>query len=198
MDYIKSLLGESFKEGMTVDELDAALRSAAVVNPASLPKSVSKDVFDKTASELAKYKKDLRDLQESQMTADEKVQAELAKMKESQATYAKQLAGLRAKEIFLAAGLSEADYTPLLDTVVSEDEEITKTRARTVVGIIEVQKKNTETSLRAKLLGETHRPPAGTPPQAGTFDKEIQAASESGDMVTMASLIRQQALLQTK
>lgn len=198
MDYIKSLLGESFKEGMTVDELDAALRSAAVVNPASLPKSVSKDVFDKTASELAKYKKDLRDLQESQMTADEKVQAELAKMKESQATYAKQLAGLRAKEIFLAAGLSEADYTPLLDTVVSEDEEITKTRARTVVGIIEVQKKNTETSLRAKLLGETHRPPAGTPPQAGTFDKEIQAARESGDMVTMASLIRQQALLQTK
>lgn len=198
MDYIKSLLGESFKEGMTVDELDAALRSAAVVNPASLPKSVSKDVFDKTASELAKYKKDLRDLQESQMTADEKVQAELAKMKESQATYAKQLAGLRAKEIFLAAGLSEADYTPLLDTVVSEDEEITKTRARAVVGIIEAQKKNTETALRAKLLGETHRPPAGTPPQAGTFDKEIQAARESGDMVTMASLIRQQALLQTK
>lgn len=198
MDYIKSLLGESFKEGMTVDELDVALRSAAVVNPASLPKSVSKEVFDKTASELAKTRKELRELQESQMTADEKLQAELAKMKESQATYAKQLASLRAKEIFVAAGLDEKDYTPLLDTVVSDDEEITKARAKTLVEIIEAQKKNTESSVRAKLLGETHRPPAGDGSQAGSLEKEIQVARESGDMVAMASLIRQQALLQTK
>lgn len=198
MDYIRSLLGESFKEGMTVDELDVALRSAAVVNPASLPKSVSKEVFDKTASELAKTRKELRELQESQMTADEKLQAELAKMKESQATYAKQLASLRAKEIFVAAGLDEKDYTPLLDTVVSDDEEITKARAKTLVEIIEAQKKNTESSVRAKLLGETHRPPAGDGSQAGSLEKEIQAARESGDMVAMASLIRQQALLQTK
>jgi len=194
MEFIKSLLGESFREGMTLEDIDAALKAAGVVNPESLPKTVSKEVFDKTASELAKYKRELREIKESQMTAEEKLQAEIAKLKESQMAYARELATLRAKEIFLGAGLQETDYAPLLEIVVSEDEEITKSRAKTVVSLIEAQKKATEATVRTKLLGDTHRPPAGTQAQPGSLDKAIEAARESGDYVALASLLRQQQM----
>ena len=59
---IKTLLGDTYKEGMTIDEINAALADKNFVDPTTLPKSVTKDVFDKTASELAKVKKELKDL----------------------------------------------------------------------------------------------------------------------------------------
>jgi len=123
---LKTLLGDAYKEGMTIDEINAALADKNFVDPATLPKSVAKDVFDKTASELAKVKKELKDLQESTMTADEKLKAELEKATTAQLTYKKELSKLRAKEIFVSAGLTEADYSSILDAVVSEDEETTK------------------------------------------------------------------------
>lgn len=158
---IKTLLGDAYKEGMTIDEINAALADKNFVDPATLPKSVSKEVFDKTASELAKVKKELRDLQESTMTAEEKLKAELEKATTAQLTYAKELSKLRAKEIFVAAGLTEADYNPILDAVVSEDEETTKARAKSMVDLIAAQKSAAEKALRAELLKGTPKPPAG-------------------------------------
>jgi len=62
---------------MTLDEINEALgRCEFWVDPSTLPKTVNKDVFDKTASELAKVKKQLKELQEKSMTEDEKLQAE--------------------------------------------------------------------------------------------------------------------------
>lgn len=158
---IKTLLGDAYKEGMTIDEINAALADKNFVDPATLPKSVTKDVFDKTASELAKVKKELKDLQESTMTADEKLKAELEKATNAQLTYAKELSKLRAKEIFVSAGLTEADYSSILDAVVSEDEETTKARAKSMVDLIAAQKIAAEKALRAELLKGTPKPPAG-------------------------------------
>ena len=57
---LKTLLGDQFKEGMTIEEITAALADKTFVDPSTLPKSVTKDIFDKTASELAKAKKDFQ------------------------------------------------------------------------------------------------------------------------------------------
>jgi len=167
---IKTLLGDTYKEGMTIDEINAALADKNFVDPTTLPKSVTKDVFDKTASELAKVKKELKDLQETSMTADEKLKAELDKATNAQLTYAKELSKLRAKEIFVSAGLTEADYNPILDAVVSEDEETTKARAKSMVDLIAAQKTAAEKALRAELLKGTPKPPAGE--VGGTITKE--------------------------
>ena len=51
---IQSLLGEDYREGMTVEEINAVLANRQFVDPTTLPKSVEKTIFDKTASELAK------------------------------------------------------------------------------------------------------------------------------------------------
>ena len=196
---IKTLLGDAYRENMTLDEINAALADKNFVDPATLPKSVAKDVFDKTASELAKVKKELKELQESTMSADEKLKAELEKATTAQLTYAKELSKLRAKEIFVSAGLTEADYSSILDAVVSEDEETTKTRAKSMVDLISAQKAAVEKAVKAELLKGTPKPPAGGGGNTGgAFEKEIEAARANGDMATVAALIRQQAMSEKK
>lgn len=196
---LKTLLGDAYKEGMTIDEINAALADKNFVDPATLPKSVAKDVFDKTASELAKVKKELKDLQESTMTADEKLKAEMEKATNAQLTYMKELSKLRAKEIFVSAGLTESDYSSILDAVVSEDEETTKTRAKSMVDLISAQKAAVEKAVKAELLKGTPKPPAGDGGNTGgAFEKEIEAARANGDMATVAALIRQQAMSENK
>ena len=196
---IKTLLGEAYKDGMTIEEINAALADKEFVDPTTLPKSVSKEVFDKTASELAKVKKELKTLRESSMTDAEKLQAELDKAKETQANYNKELSKLRAKEIFVTAGLTETDYAPILDVVVSEDEETTKTRAKSMVDLIAAQKAATEKAIKAELLKGTPKPKPGEGGSSdGDFDKKIEEARENGDMATVAALIRQQAMSENK
>lgn len=158
---LKTLLGDAYKDNMTIDEINAALADKNFVDPSTLPKSVSKEVFDKTASELAKLKKELKEIQEANMTAEEKVKAELEKAQTLQQTYAKELSKLRAKEIFVSAGLTENDYASILDVVVSEDEEVTKTRAKNMVDLISAQKAAVEKAVKAELLKSTPKPPTG-------------------------------------
>lgn len=158
---LKELLGDAYKEGMSFEEIEAALADKELVDPSTLPKSVSKDVFDKTASELSKVKKELKALKEASMTDAEKLQAELDKAKEAQVIYNKELSKLRAKEIFVAAGLTETDYAPILDVVVSEDEETTKTRAKSMVDLITAQKAAAEKAIKAELLKGTPKPKPG-------------------------------------
>jgi len=196
---LKTLLGDAYKENMTLDEINEALEGMSLVDPSTLPKSVSKEVFDKTASELAKVKKQLKELQEKSMTDEEKLQAELEKAVESQRQYVKELAKLRAKEIFVEAGLTESDYSSILDAVVSEDEETTKARAKSMVDLISAQKAAVEKAVKAELLKGTPKPPAGEGGDTGeAFEKEIEAARANGDMATVAALIRQRAMSEKK
>ena len=158
---LKTLLGDAYKENMTLDEINEALKGLNLVDPSTLPKSVSKEVFDKTASELAKVKKELKALKEQTMSDEEKIQEELKKAQEAQTTYARELSKLRAKEIFVEAGLTEKEYSSILDTVVSDDEEVTKTRAKTMIELIANQKKLAEEKLKKELLKNTPSPRNG-------------------------------------
>ena len=167
---LRELLGDAYREDMTLEEVEQALEGVNLVDPATLPKSVSKEVFDKTASELARVKKELRELQEKNMTAEEKLKLELEKAAESQAQYKRELSKLRAREIFVTAGLSEEDYTPLIDIVVSEDEEVTKVRAKSMVDVIAAQKKAVEKTVKAELLKGTPKPEPGDPSKGMTLD----------------------------
>lgn len=152
---LKKLLGDAYKENMTIDEINEALANITV------PKTVSKEVFDKTASELASVKKKLRELQESSMTAEEKLKAETEKAQELQKALSQKLSALKAKEIFVTAGLSEKDYSPLLDVVVSDSEEATIDRAKSMIEVINAQKAATEAAVKAKLMKSTPTPPSG-------------------------------------
>jgi len=195
MASLKELLGDAYKEGITLEEIETALAEKDLVDRTELGEVVSKATFDKTASELSALKKELKKLKESSMTAEEKVQAELDKATELQKQYARELAKLKAKEIFIGAGLTEKDYTSLLDVVVSEDEDLTASRAKAMVDVINAQKQAVEKAVKADLLKGTPKPPAGSGANPKVdYEKEIEAARERGDMVAVAALIRQQQM----
>jgi DNA-binding transcriptional MerR regulator len=170
MASLKDLLGDAYKEGMTLDEINTALASKNFVDPEALPKSVSKEVFDKTASELASVKKKLKELQEQNMSAEELLNLEKQRTEEMKKQYAKELAKLKAKEIFVESGLKEKEYTSLLEVIVTENEEVTAARARTIIDVINAQKKAVEQAVKAELLKDTPKPPAGDP--GGLITKE--------------------------
>lgn len=168
---LKELLGDNYREDMTVEEVGQALKELNLVDPSTLPKSVDKKVFDKTASELADYKRQLRELQEQNLTAEEKLKLELEKAAEAQTQYAVELSKLRATEIFVTSGLTEDDYKSLLDIVVTADEESTKARAKSMVDLIASQKKATEKAVKAELLKGTPKPVVGDPDQGMTLEQ---------------------------
>lgn len=63
---LQELLGDSYKEGITIEEIQTFLQDKTLVDPTQ--GYVKKDVFDKTASEVARVKKELKE----KMTEDEK------------------------------------------------------------------------------------------------------------------------------
>jgi len=182
---IKTLLGSAYKEGMTLDDVNAAL--------ANLPKTVDKTVFDKTASELAAAKAKIKEMETANMTAEQKAKVEADKVVKLQSDLAKELSKLKAKEIFVTAGLTEADFGEILAGVVSEDEASTTAFATGMVKLITAQRAATEKAVKAELLKSTPKPPAGAGAGAEEHSKQIETALQRGDMALVAALIRQQA-----
>lgn len=195
---LKKLLGDDYKEDLTIEEINELLEGKNFVDPETLPKSVDKKVFDKTASELAAIKKKLKAVEQAAMTDEEKIKEEMQKATELQNQFQRELAKIRAKEIFVEAGLKAEDYTLILDSVVTEDEETTQTRAEAMVKLVNAQKEAVEKAVKAELLKGTPKPPAGDGGAPLDFTKQINEARENGDMVTMASLIRQQQMLESQ
>ena len=158
---IQTLLGEEYRDGMTVDEINAVLANRQFVDPTTLPKSVEKHIFDKTASELAKVKKELGELKNNNLTGEEKVNAAIAAADARANEYAVKLNRLEAEKLFMADGLAEADYADLIDDIVSEDADKTMKLAKSLLAVVKSQKSAAEKAVRAELLKKTPKPPAG-------------------------------------
>jgi hypothetical protein len=158
---IQSLLGEDYREGMTVEEINSVLANKQFVDPTTLPKSVEKTVFDKTASELAKVKKELGELKNNNLTGEEKVNAAIAEANARANEFSMKMNRLDVEKLFIADGLAETDYADLLDDIVSEDKEKTMKLATSLLSVVKSQKSAAEKALRAELLKKTPKPPAG-------------------------------------
>lgn len=158
---IQSLLGDDYREGMTVEEINAVLATREFVDPTTLPKSVEKTVFDKTASELAKVKKELTELKNNNLSGEDKVNAAVAAAEAKEKEFTARLNRLEVEKLFTAAGLVEADYADLIEDIVSEDADKTKKLATNLLSVIQNQKTAAEKALKAELLKKTPKPPAG-------------------------------------
>ena len=169
---IRSLLGDEYREGMTVEEINAVLANREFVDPTTLPKTVEKHIFDKTASELSKVKKELGELKNNSMTGEEKVNAAIAAANARESEFIAKLNRLEVERLFVADGLTEADYADVIEDIVSEDSEKTMKLAKSLLTVVKNQKSAAEKALRAELLKKTPKPPAGEPGNEGmTMDK---------------------------
>lgn len=100
---LKDLVGDGYKEGMTLEEVAVAIKDRSLVDPSTLPPSVSRETFDKTAAELEKLKKEKK----SRMTEDEQAQAKQQEFLDRMAALEKENARMKQERSFLAAGYDE-------------------------------------------------------------------------------------------
>lgn len=176
---LKELLGEKYRDDMSALEISEAL---ADYDPTK--GFIRKDLFDKTASDLATAKKQLKEkmsldeqAEAERKATQEKMELELAELKrdKSISEHKARLLGLGYDES-LAADTAKALADGNLDTVFSNQKKF-----------MEVQVK----AIRAQLLKETPKPPAGNDGDVKIdYNKEIEAAQAAGDFSKAAYYTR--------
>lgn len=182
---IQSLLGDAYKEGMTLDEINAALADRELVDKSQYEGYVPKSVLDKATSEAADYKKkwkaasseqEQKALEEAEKQAA--IEQELKELRRSSkvSEYEKQHLALKYDEKS-AHEIAEALCDGDMDTV------------------FRLQKQHEEAlqkSIKADLMKQMPAPPSGNQTTID-FSKQIAEAQASGDMALMAELIMQQS-----
>ena len=157
---LKALLGDGYKDGMTIDEINAALAGKNFVDPTTLPPSVSKEQFDRTASEAARYKKELSEAKAAGLTDAEKLKKLQEEAIEAQRNFTLKSNRMDVEKVLIAAGLAEADYAPFIDTIVTESAESSKAAAEGIAKMLSAQKKAVDAAVRKELQDNTPKPGA--------------------------------------
>lgn len=188
---LKTLLGDEYKENMTVEEITEALKDKTFVNPLTLPKSVDKKVFDKTASELAAAKKKLKE----KMSDDEAKKEEQDTIAEQLRELQKENSQMKLKENFLSNGYDAKTASNLAQAYSEGD---MSKFAKLNADFMTSKEKTLQAKIKEDLLKGTQGINGGSSNSEVDFSKKIEEARARGDMPAVASLIRQQAETQSK
>lgn len=172
---LKELLGEAYKEGMTFEEAEAALRNVTPPDNGAGEVTKLKTALSKANAEAAEYKKQLR----AKQTDDE---AAAAAQKEEHERLMKENADLKRsatvsekKAKFLALGYDDQLAESTAAALVDGDMETVITNQSK---FLEVQKKD----LFADKMKKTPRPGAGAEGSGAVdYQKLAQEAQANGD-----------------
>lgn len=186
MSYLSDLLGKAYKEGMTEDEISAALETVGQGNEAEVNRL--KAALSKANSEAADYKKQLRTKQTDDEAAAAAQKEEHDRLVQENADLKRSMALSERKAKLLAMGYDEslADET----AAAMVDGNMDKVMANQSK-YLEVQKK----AIQADAMRKTPRPAAGDDGSGGSMDyaKKIAEAQASGDYTAAAYYTRLQA-----
>ena len=161
---IKDLLKDAYKEGMTIEEINAALEGIELPTDKSAEVERLKTALSKSNSEAADYKKQLRE----KMSADElKAKEEADKMTELQTKYDALLKDseiTKNKARLLALGYEDKLATETAEAIVNGETD--KVFANQKKHLEAVEKK-----IREEVLTSTPRPTGGNGSDTMTLEK---------------------------
>lgn len=116
---LKDLLGENYKDGITIDEINAALASKKLAD-LSTGDYVSKAKFTKAESDYNAMKKELDELKAANMTDEQKRQAEQDKILNEIKEKDEKIAKFEKKEQILKSGFT----TDECEQIMSSDNQV--------------------------------------------------------------------------
>ena len=186
MSYLSDLLGKAYKEGMTEDEISAALETVGQGNEAEVNRL--KAALSKANSEAADYKKQLRTKQTDDEVAAAAQKEEHDRLVQENADLKRSMALSERKAKLLAMGYDESLADETAAAMVDGDmDKVMANQSK----YLEVQKKN----IQADAMRKTPRPAAGDDGNGGSMDyaKKIAEAQASGDYTAAAYYTRLQA-----
>lgn len=185
MSYLSDLLGKAYKEGMTEDEISAALETVGQGNEAEVNRL--KAALSKANSEAADYKKQLRTKQTDDEAAAAAQKEEHDRLVQENADLKRSMALSERKAKLLAMGYDESLADETATAMVDGDmDKVMANQSK----YLEVQKKN----IQADAMRKTPRPPAGDDGNGSVdYAKKIAEAQASGDYTAAAYYTRLQA-----
>lgn len=155
MDILKEKLGDKYDEFMELIGEDIKL----TIDDGEI--KIPKSRFDEVNGKYKDTKRALEELQNQQMTEDEKIQKIIDEANEAKATYMRELSKLKATEIFVKAGLEEDEYKELVENISTDNAETTVNMANLMVNVIKNRQEKTEKAVKKQLLKDTPTPEAG-------------------------------------
>lgn len=160
---LKALLGDAYKEGMSLEDIEAALESVELPSDNSAEVERLKNALSKSNSEAASYKKQLRE----KMTADEqKEQKDKEEREELQNKYEQLLRESvisKNKAKLIAIGYDEALADDTAEAIANGDSD--KVFANQQKHMASFEKK-----IRTEILKDTPKPTPGAGGTAMTID----------------------------
>lgn len=181
---LKELLGEAYKEGMTFEEVEAALKNITPPDNNAAEVTRLKAALSKANSEAADYKKQLRGKQSEAEAEAAAKQEEHDKLVKENADLKRSMALAEKKGQLLTMGydakLAESTAAAMVD---GDMDTVMKNQTQ----YLEAQKK----TILADKMKQTPRPAAGSESQGEMdYQKKIEEAQASGNYAAAAYYTR--------
>lgn len=153
------------------DATDEQVTAILNINGTDITAAKKNNVDPKELKRLQGIEVEYKKLQDADLTDAEKIQKALKDAAESKTKYEKELNKLDAEKILVAAGLTEEDYKDLIDGIVSDDSERTKTMATNLSTLIKSQKESAAQKAKEELMDDTKIPGGGSGGDPGGGEK---------------------------
>lgn len=156
MSKLQQLLGDLYREDMTLEQIEEALAKKKLIDKAD---------FDRKASELAEANRQIKELKETNqelenanLTDQQRLENERLAREQELATLKVELARTSARGVLLEAGLSEAEAEPFLSLINTQDKEEAINVAKGLTGVLKSKQTALEKDIEARLLKDTPKP----------------------------------------
>jgi hypothetical protein len=160
------------------------------VNGEVQKEKVKTDAQKAELDRLKEIEKELETEKNKNLTAEEKLQAELQKATQLQKDFSKKTNQLSIEKIFVAAGLTEEDYKDFIGDIVSDNAELSTKLANSLVTTITKQKDTAIQKTKESLLDGSPTPGGG---KGNGGDKEKTEAEKIAEGIAKASVDNQKA-----
>lgn len=167
------------------DATDEQITAILNINGTDITAAKKNNIDPKELKRLHGIEVEYKKLQDADLTDAEKIQKALKDAADSKKDYEKKVNKLDAEKILVAAGLTEEDYKDLIDGIVSEDAEATKTMATNFANLIKSQKDSAIKKTREELMDGTNTPGgsgggSGNPDEKTDDVKNVESISFGG------------------
>ena len=140
------------------DATEEQITAILNINGTDLTAAKKNNVDPKELKRLQERDVAYQKLLDADLTDAEKIQKALKEADDTKAEYAKKTNRLDVEKILISAGLEEDDYSGLIDGIVSEDAEKSKSMATSLANMLNKQKEATEQKVKEELMDKTKTP----------------------------------------
>lgn len=167
------------------DATEEQISALLDINGADVTKAKKNNVDPKELKRLQGIEVEYKKLQDADLTDAEKIQRALEDAANSKLEYDKKLNKLDAEKILVAAGLTDEDYKDLIDGIVSDNAETTKTMATNLATLIRNQKESAVQKAKEEMMDGTNTPGgsgggSGNPDEKTDDVKNVESISFGG------------------